>query len=241
MWSLYRIAIVEDNQRDRVRLRGFLDRYREENNVVFQITESENSLSFLEHYRADYDVILLDIEMPHLNGMEMARQIRKVDENVCLIFTTGLAKYAMEGYEVHALDYILKPVEYPNFSLKLRQALRIRDQLSSREICIQQPKGIQRLRMEDIHYIEVINHTLYYHLYLDHQVFEERGSIAVREKELERYGFARCNVSFLLNLRYVTATMGNKVISGGKEFTMSRTKRMEFLEKLTGYLGQNAL
>ena len=239
--EVYRIAIVEDNLYDRKRLKEHLVRYQEENNIAFQVTETGNSLAFLECFRADYDIIFLDVEMPHMSGMELAHQIREMDEDVCLIFTTGLVQYAIEGYEVHALDYILKPVEYPNFSIKLRRALSIREQQSSKELYITRPDGVQRLRIANILYVEVINHTLYYHTLLDHQTYEERGSITSREKELEPYGFARCSISYLLNLRYVTETAGNKVFSGGRVFSLSRTRRREFLEKLACYLGQNSL
>ena len=239
--EVYRIAIVEDCRQDREKLKEFLTRYQEENGVAFQVVESDNSLAFLEHFRTDYDVILLDIEMPHMNGMELARQIREADENVCLIFVTGLAQYAVEGDEVRALDYMLKPVEYPNFALKLRRALGIREQNSSKELHLSRPDGMVRLGIENIFYVEVVNHTLYYHMHLDHQTYEERGSIASLEKLLEPYGFARCSISYLLNLRYVTATSGNQVTSGGRVFSLSRTRRKDFLEKLAFYLGKNSL
>lgn len=236
---MYKIAIVEDNPQDSGRLVSFLARYESENCVAFQLSIENSSLAFLEHYQASYDVIFLDIEMPDMNGMEMAHRIRALDENVCLIFTTGLAQYAVEGYEVRALDYILKPVEYPNFALKLRRALNIREQFSGRELLISRSNGMQRLRIDSIQYIEVLNHTLYYHT--GSQTFEERGSISEREKELSPYGFARCSASFLLNLRFVTSVSGNEVRLGSSKFTMSRTKRKDFLSRLTDYLGENNL
>ena len=186
-------------------------------------------------------MIFLDIEMPRLDGISLARQLRSRDENVCLIFTTCSARYAVEGYEVRALDYLLKPVEYSVFAIKLQWALEIRKQRSAKELVISRSGGVQRVRLEDIHYIEIMNHTLYYHTWLEQQVYEERGSIADREKELAAYGFARCSTSFLLNLRYVTSVSGQVVISGGKEFPISRTKRKDFLQKLTDYLGEICL
>lgn len=236
---MFRIAVLEDDPQDGARLERYLARYQKEHSVVFQVFRSDNGLAFIEHYQANYDVILLDIEMPRINGMKLAHLIREKDQDVCLIFTTGLAQYAVEGYEVRALDYIIKPVEYPNFALKLQRALGIRQQQSMREIYIAKPNGMYRLRIEDIHYIEVVNHTLYYHTGM--RVYEERGVIGQREKELEAYGFARCSTSFLLNLRYVTSVQGNVVISDGKEFTMTRSKRKEFLKRLADYLGENNL
>lgn len=232
---LFRVAIVEDDPADSARLREYLERYQRESGDAFQARCFDSGLSLLEHYRADFDVIFMDVEMPHMNGMEAARALRALDENVCLIFITALARYAVEGYEVRALDFIVKPVEYSNLAMKLRRALDIRRRSASDELRLSTPSGMQRIAIADILYIEVLNHTLYYHT--SERTCEERGSIAQRERDLAQYGFARCNNSYLLNLRYVTAVCNNTVTIPGHSFPIGRTKRQDFLRKLTDFMG----
>ena len=101
------VAIVEDEKSSRDRLKGFLQRYMEENDYKIEITEFEDGIEIVIPYRASYDVIFLDIEMPQMNGMKAAEIIREKDEHVILVFITNVARYAVKGYEVQALDYIL--------------------------------------------------------------------------------------------------------------------------------------
>lgn len=232
---IFRIAIVDDNPSDSARLQGYLAQYQRESDDIFQIKVFDNGLAFLEHYHADYDVILMDVEMPHMSGMDVARSLREVDENVCLIFITALAHYAIEGYEVRALDFIVKPAEYPNFSMKLRRALDIRRKNMTGELRLNAPGNMQRLMIDDILFIEIISHTLYYHT--ADKTYEERGSIAQREQDLAQYGFARCNNSYLVNLRFVTGVVNNMVTLPGHCFPIGRTKRKDFMQKLTDFMG----
>lgn len=113
---MLRVAIVEDSVNDRVRLRSCLEKFTKECAETSRITEFFDGAPFLEPYQPDYDLVLLDIEMPHLNGMGAARELRLRDARVLLIFITNVAQYALNGYEVDALDYMIKPVNYTMLS-----------------------------------------------------------------------------------------------------------------------------
>ena len=109
---MYRIAIVEDEKEFREQLQEYLKRYGVENNIVFQIDVFEDGSDILEHYQKNYDMVLLDIEMPKVNGMDAAERIREMDEEVVLMFITNMAQYAIRGYSVGALDFVMKPITY---------------------------------------------------------------------------------------------------------------------------------
>ena len=82
-------------------------------------------MDFLEAYRPDFDLVFLDIELPLLNGIETARRLRELDSVVALVFITNMEQYAVNGYEVDALDFVVKPINYYRFSSMMRKALRI--------------------------------------------------------------------------------------------------------------------
>jgi Response regulator of the LytR/AlgR family len=117
-----RVAIIEDDEATRCQLVNYLQRYTRQYETEFQIQQFSDGIQLAENYRPVYDILLMDIEMAQLNGMETARRIRKFDEEVLIVFITNTAQYAIKGYEVGALDYILKPIPYFSFSQQLRKA-----------------------------------------------------------------------------------------------------------------------
>lgn len=117
------IAIVEDEEKEALRLGGFLDRFSEETGIQLNHRWSDNASVFLEQYQFQYDLIFMDIRMPGIDGMAAAERLREIDSAVKLIFITSLAQYAVQGYSVDALDYILKPVSYAAFALKMQRAV----------------------------------------------------------------------------------------------------------------------
>ena len=109
---MFRIAIVEDEDACARLLEDYIRRYGETAGDAFRTDRFPNGLEFIENYRPVYDVILMDIRMPLVDGMEAARRLRAQDEETALIFVTNMAQYAIKGYEVQALDFMLKPVQY---------------------------------------------------------------------------------------------------------------------------------
>ena len=234
---MYRIAIVEDNAKSAEKLKRYLQRFSQERNIPLQYSAFVDGIDFISDYKADYDVVFMDIEMPHMDGMEAARRLREIDEEVCLIFVTNLAHYAIEGYEVRAMDFLVKPVEYDNFSMKLQKALDSRSRMQKKDLVLNTVNGIRRIKLDEIYYIEVMDHNLVYHTTKGD--FGERGSIKKREEQFMECGFARASNSFLLNLRYVTAMSGGEIVVADRRIPVGRTKKKEFLKRLTEYIGDS--
>lgn len=114
------VAIVEDEAEQAGILLSYLERYGQEYGVGFQATHFSGSLAFLNDVRTIFDIVFMDIEMPYKNGMEAAAEMRQINTESCLIFVTNMAQYAIKGYEVDAMDFVLKPVNYFAFNPKIR-------------------------------------------------------------------------------------------------------------------------
>ena len=121
---MIRIAIVEDEDSYVQVLTGYLKQYETEHSLSFQISVFHDGLDIVSEYKADYDVILLDIQMKHLDGMKTAEKIRELDEDVSFIFITSTIQFAVQGYLVDALGYVVKPVAYLAFSQILGKAVK---------------------------------------------------------------------------------------------------------------------
>ena len=104
---MYQIAIVEDEAANRDQLKEYVGRYGEESGDSFSVQCFANGDALLRHFDGQFDLILMDIEMPGADGMQIAHRLRELDSQVILVFITNMAQYAIQGYSVQALDYIM--------------------------------------------------------------------------------------------------------------------------------------
>ena len=231
------IAVVEDDEVYRSQIAGFIGRFGAEQGLELKVAQFRDGGEILADYRPGYDIILLDIEMPQVDGMYTAEEIRRQDEDVVLVFVTNMAKYAVQGYSVGALDFILKPVEYDTFALKLSRAVSRVKSREDAQILLTTVEGAVRLNTRQIYYVEVQNRILYYHT--DQGVYKVRGTMQGAQKELELRHFVRCNYWYLVNLRHVSEVKDNIAVVAGSELEISRRNRTAFLHALTNYVGGN--
>lgn len=232
---MIRIAIVEDEDSCREQLEDYIRRYEKEQNRVFQITLFEDGLDITEGYQSEWDIIFMDIKMKHMDGMTAAKEVRRYDTAVIIIFITTMAKFAIKGYEVDALDFVLKPVKYQQFSAKMQKALNMVKRISEQKyLFLPVEDRKERVSIENILYIEVKNHNLF--IVTEHASYVIRSSMTEMEKELENYHFVRCNHSYLVNLKHVTGILKDMVQLGAYQLPISRPKKKQFLRELSDYL-----
>lgn len=229
------IAMVEDEELYITQMQEFIQRYGEESGESIQFSVFRDGAEILQQYRPIYDIIFLDIEMPGVDGMSAAEEIRKCDGDVVLLFITNMAQYAIRGYAVGALDFVLKPLNYTTFTLKLKRAITRARQRESGKVLLSLHEGVKRLETRQIYYVEVQNRMLHYHT--DEGIFSLRGTMQSAEKELGPHHFVRCNHWYLVNLRHVTEMRKDTVVVAGDELEVSRRSKTAFLTALTNYMG----
>lgn len=172
---LRRIAIVEDQTDEAERLISYFERYSKGKQDTFQITRFETGNQFITRYQPIYDAVFMDIMMPGTNGMDIAQELRKLDSNVILVFVTNMAQFAVRGYEVEAFDFVVKPITYQNFVMKIQRVLRkIKNEQRGSYLLLSLPEGKKGFcplksamwRWLDIRYFIIPQRRLY-HLWND--------------------------------------------------------------------------
>ena len=229
------IAVVEDSAQDRAVLDSYLEKYQQEKNCHFQITHFSDGDEIALGYKGGYDLILMDIEMTFLDGMSAAEEIRRADPEVLIIFITNSPQYAIKGYAVGALDYVLKPVPYFAFSQQLQKAVNQLAKRTRHYLAVPVDGGMRRLDAATIYYIESEGHRV--HFYTEDGDFSAPGALKVLEEKLAGRLFARCNSGYLVNLAQVSGVQQNTVQVGPHELQISRPKRRAFLAALADYIG----
>ena len=229
-----RVAIVEDEAKAAETLQGHLERYGQENGLQFRVKTFTNPVAFLDPYTADYDLVYMDIQMPLMNGMDAAHCLRDVDQKVALVFVTSLTQYAIEGYEVNAMDYIVKPFNYYDFALKLTRILERIPPHEGEDLLVSTEVGNVRLNIDSIRYIEVQGHHLIYHT--SRGEYTQYGSLSKVEPQLEAHHFTRCNSCYLVNLQYVESIRGYNVTVAGETLKISQPRKKPFTQQVEEYL-----
>jgi len=234
---MIRIAIVEDDTNYQKLLLKYLDRYGEESGEYFQSSVFSDGLDVLEADLRSTDIILMDIQMQHMDGMKAAERIRLRDKNVIIIFITNLAQYALQGYKVEALDYLLKPLQYFAFHQTLQKAVRKVNDRKAFYIPVMQDNAMVRLDADLITYIESQDHKVTFHT--REMTIATRETLKNLERTLKGRPFSRCNNCYLVNLAYVEAVKDNCVTVAGEPLQISRSKRKSFMEALAAYVGRD--
>ena len=232
------VAIVEDEEQQAQTLAECVGRYGREHGLEFSCVVYANAINFLQNYKGTADIVFMDIRMPHMSGMEAAERLRERDSSVVIIFVTSLMQYAVDGYKVGALDFVIKPVQYGSFALTMRRAVERVAWNEGKRLLVNTPTGAILLDADDIRYVEILKHHLVYHAVGGD--YDGYGTLVEVEKQLAGEPFARCNACYLVNLRYVTQIQGYSVYLGEEELRISHPKRKDLAAAFAAYTAGGA-
>ncbi len=237
---MIKIAIIDDNIDDIKSLKNcLLDFINEKKDLSlkFDVIEFTDPKAFLSSEIKNYNLIFLDIEMPSINGLDLAKKIREKNDSVALVFITNMAQYALNGYEVNAIDFMVKPLNYFDFSLKFKKIIKYIERNYDYSLTIKNGENdLIRFNTNEIIYVEIFSHYLLFHL--KDNVIKVRGTMNDIEEKLSAFSFVRIAKSFLINLKYIKNIKGEKVIlSDDTELSISRLRKTEFMNKFYKYIG----
>jgi len=233
---MIRIAIVEDESHYKEQLIEFLQKFEQELGEHIEIETYSDGDEFVEDYKAQFDIILMDVQMRFMDGMSAAEEVRKMDSEVVIIFITNMAQYAIKGYAVDALDYILKPISYFQFSQRLHRAIERMKRREEHYFTIKVKSGVKRFQVSDIYYIESQGHKLIFVTKVGE--IETTGTMKELEEQLAGYHFYRGNKGYFINLEHVEGMHDTFAIVKGQKLLISRSKRKAFMEALSTYWGE---
>lgn len=232
---MIRIAIAEDDAQCFAQLEQFIGDYGRETGRAFQVTRYSDGEDLVAHYQPEFDLILMDVDMPFMDGMTAAGYVRERDPEVVIIFVTNLAQYAIQGYSVNALDYILKPLSYFSFSQRLGRALQYAGKREKAYLTVAVKGGAMKLEVDGIYYIERLGRHLMFHTRSGN--YASTSTLHQVEEALEGKGFARCNKGYLVNLEHVDGIQDGCAVVRGDKLLISRGRRGPFLEALADCVG----
>lgn len=234
---MIRIALCDDEEYIYQKMLKYCCRFEEENGIDMDLVYFNSGEEFLKKYdlQKNIDVIFMDIKMKKINGVETAKQIRKIDRKVCIFFLTSLGKYSLEGYKVHALNYLKKPLEYDSFSDEMKRALNEIEIEEQKYIIERTDEGVHKVYFREIVYIETWNRNTLLHTARDGKLLSYR-KMKAHETNLDQR-FFRCHTAYIINLSYVKRVEDNLVIlkTGEVSIPIAKKRRKSFMEALTNY------
>lgn len=231
---MIKVAIVEDNEDMGLVIQKFVERYSTEKETAIKTKRYNNGMDFINETEFDYDIIFLDIGLPLINGMDAAKHIRKAGSDAQILFITSLTQYAVQGYEVNALDFIVKPITYATFSPKLDRAIEKANSVIGKQIVLSTRYGLTKMSLSKVNYVEVKSHDIIFHT--ENDAYAIRDTMKNTEDLLKDKGFARCNSCYLVNLDNVFEIKRNMLKVGSDWIPISRSKKKNFLGALTLHL-----
>ena len=229
------IAICEDEAEAAKALEDHIKTFCEKNQIACSIHVYAQPIVFVTEYKANYDLIFMDIEMPHMNGIDVSRRIRDVDAEVPIIIVTNMKRMALKGYEVGAFDFLIKPVTYYGLELTLKKALKLIARKEPHLLTIPVKYGTRRVDAADVKYVEMVARKLVFHT--QGEEIQSNGTLKDWEQSLYGFGFRRCNNYCVVNMRYITEVYKDEVRLGNESLEISRPRKKQFMQELTDYWG----
>lgn len=216
-----KIAICDDESSQREYMKSVVTKWAQTRSHFCEITDYPSAEAFLFEYSEskDYDILLLDIEMKEMNGVELAKRVRSENEAVQMVFITGYPDFISDGYDVCALHYLMKPVSEEKLISVLDRAIKNLSRAEKR-LMVSFDRQTEYIPFSEIVYLEAqMNYTVIHTRIAEYKM---KSSLSNIENKLDD-GFFRCQRSFIVNLAQVQRIKSDSVVlKNGKAIPISR-------------------
>lgn len=233
--DMFSIALCEDNSLQREELKKNLEEVLTPLGIQYEILTFEKGEELLDAYPKNLDLLFLDIQMGNLTGMDTAREIRKYDDKVEIIFITALWEYIQKGYEVRAFRYLIKPVKFKELKEQVIPCVNNIIEKRYAYIRVKEKDNLLNIKIEDILFIETFERKVLIHT--KNEDYLVKLSMNKLEKGLGNKGFFRCHTSYIINLLRVEEIKKDSVIIGKDIIPVSKHRIKNLKIKLTSILG----
>lgn len=221
------VAICEDELIHQQNLFRIIDEWRTSKNIKIDIDTFVTSEEFLYQYDRGkgYDIVFFDIHLKGMDGVKAARKLRERDESIIIIFLTSRMEYVLQGYEVNAWRYLLKPVHSGDVTACLNKAYDVLEKVCE-YFLVKFENKLYKVPYNSILYMESFGH--YISIYTKEKVYEIRMSLSQLESRLPKE-FYRCHRSYIINTTYCKAMEEQQVLVNDKWIAFSEKKRKELM------------
>lgn len=234
---MIRVVICDDEITMCNQLEEYCKRWGQQHNIIVTVRRYNNPGIFLADYRDDTDILLLDIQMEKMDGLQVAQKLRQQEKNVCILFVTNRQDYAIACYRVRPFSFLPKPLAYEDFALEFGNAVQNVMDSRTHDLVVRTPQGLHKLSVQAIEYIEVNDHMLTVHQ-ADGVEKVCYGSISSIRDQLAQHGFLRCHSAFLVNQAYIRDIRRSDLITvSGKCIPISKHRRAALLEDIARFAG----
>lgn len=236
------IAIVDDDKSFRDMINGYINQFFAAKDIEYKTILFSSGEEFLASLNNEiYDVVFMDVQMNGINGIDTSKKLREIDDNIIIIFFTNYSQYAIKGYEVNATDFVVKPVNYDFFVLKMESIYqKISTKKKSSKIMFSSRNKKVVIDSKDILSIEVLNHKITlntingeYETY-DYSLSNLEDIFAKNKLDY----FLRINKYIIVNLNYIESIEGNIVTINKKDYAVSRLKKAKLLESMSKFFAK---
>lgn len=222
---MLKIALCDDSPIELSRIESFISGYKTKSKDEIYFETFSDPVAFLSKISSGtfFDLIFLDVLMPVINGIDVAKEIFKHNKLTQIVFLTSSREFAADSYSVSALDYIIKPITEESLDRAMEKFFERYRKIKSDELVIREKSTISRIPLHNLSYVEVLDHHLIYHMSNGYTIRCRQSLNDIEDMLVKNGKFIRTSRSFIINMDYVAAIEpGNMVMEDGGSVAISR-------------------